>query len=57
LTEVTNTPEQIEIDENRTLELEQKHLFKILRFKNEEVFTNLETVLQKIATALSERNI
>lgn len=50
-----NTPEQIELDEARTLELEQKHLFKVLRFTNEEVLNNLEGVLSQIRVALANR--
>jgi len=48
---------QIELDENRTFELEQKYLFKVIRFSNEEIFTEIENVLQKIKTVMSERNI
>ena len=50
-----NTPEQIELDENRTLELEQKYLFKVIRFTNEEVSKDINAVLGRIKTALSER--
>lgn len=50
-----NTAEQVEIDENRTLELEQKYLFKVLRFTNEEVLNNMEFVLDMIRMILSER--
>ncbi|MHA3786916.1 endonuclease domain-containing protein [Flavobacterium hauense] len=52
-----NTPQQMELDENRTLELEQKHLFKVIRFRNEEVLKDINTVLEKIKTALSERRL
>jgi very-short-patch-repair endonuclease len=50
-----NSPEQIELDGNRTFELEQKHLFKVIRFTNEEVSKDINTVLEKIKTVLSER--
>lgn len=52
-----NTPEQKELDDNRTLELEQKYRFKIIRFQNEEITNDIETILQKIKIALSQRNI
>jgi leucyl-tRNA synthetase len=51
-----NSEEQTELDENRTLELEQKHLFKVIRFKNEEVKLNITNVLNKIKEELSSRN-
>ncbi|MEO7978342.1 class I tRNA ligase family protein [Flavobacterium sp.] len=51
-----NTNEQIELDELRTLELEQKHLFKFIRFNNEEVLNNIKEVLSKIKEELSTRN-
>jgi len=47
--------EQIELDEARTLELEQKYLFKVIRFTNDEVLNNLESVLSNIRIALSNR--
>ncbi len=50
------TKEQIELDEQRTLELEQKHLFKVIRFTNEEVLSNIKSVLSKIEEELSLRN-
>lgn len=52
-----NSSEQIELDENRTLELQQKYLFKVIRFRNEEVLKDINTVLEKIKTALSERKL
>lgn len=52
-----NTPEQKKLDEERTLELEQKHLFKVIRFQNEEVLNDIDTVLKRIKIALSQRNI
>ncbi|PZR22440.1 MAG: cytosine methyltransferase [Flavobacterium psychrophilum] len=52
-----NTPEQKEFDENRTLELEIKYNFKVIRFSNEEVSKDINTVLEKIKTVLSEKNI
>jgi len=47
--------EQTELDEVRTLELEQKHLFKVIRFSNEEVTNDIENVLSQIRIALSNR--
>ena len=47
--------EQIGLDEERTLELEQKHLFKVIRFTNEEVKNNLKIVLSKIKEELDLR--
>jgi len=49
-----NTSEQVELDENRAFELEQKYLFKVIRFTNEEVLKGIETVLLKIRLVLSE---
>jgi len=51
-----NSGEQIELDEERTLELEQKHLFKVTRFTNEEVKNDINIVLSKIKNELSLRN-
>ena len=51
-----DTKEQIELDEQRTLELEQKHLYKVIRFTNEEVLTDIKSVLLKIKEELSLRN-
>lgn len=53
--EYHNTTEQIEVDQERTLELEQKHGFKVIRFTNGEVNKDLEAVLQKIKTGLNNR--
>ncbi|GIZ09294.1 DUF559 domain-containing protein [Flavobacterium sp. UMI-01] len=53
--EYHNTPEQIEFDEQRTLELEQKHRFKVIRFTNEEVKKDIEKVLSEIKTELNKR--
>jgi len=50
-----NTLEQIELDAERTLELEQKYRFKIIRFTNEEVKRDIDTVLSKILTELNNR--
>ncbi|MGV1011513.1 MAG: leucine--tRNA ligase [Flavobacterium sp.] len=50
-----NTKEQSEIDEARTLELEQKHNFKVIRFSNEEVNKSISTVLNKIQEELNSR--
>jgi leucyl-tRNA synthetase len=47
-----NTKEQLELDEQRTLELEQKCLFKVIRFTNEEVSKNMDSVIVKIKAAL-----
>ncbi len=48
-------PEQTELDEARTLELEQKHLYKVIRFTNEEVLNDLDTVVSQIRLALANR--
>ncbi|MFA9195099.1 class I tRNA ligase family protein [Flavobacterium sp. FBOR7N2.3] len=48
--------EQVELDEQRTLELEQKHLYKVIRFTNEEVLNDIQSVLSKIKEELSLRN-
>jgi len=48
--------EQIELDELRTLELEQKHFYKVIRFTNEEVLNDIKSVLSKIKEELSLRN-
>jgi leucyl-tRNA synthetase len=53
--EYHSTPEQIELDESRTLELEQKYRFKVIRFTNDEVKNNLEAVLSKIKIELDNR--
>jgi very-short-patch-repair endonuclease len=45
--EVHDDPEQIEHDENRTAALEERG-FSILRFRNEEVISDLEKVLERI---------
>ncbi|WP_310560351.1 DUF559 domain-containing protein [Flavobacterium sp.] len=50
-----NATEQIESDEERTLELEQKHLFKVIRFTNEEVKFEICNVLSRIKQELSNR--
>jgi len=47
--------EQAELDEARTLELEQKHLFKVLRFSNEDVMFHISYVISQIRIALSNR--
>jgi len=49
------TSEQTELDEDRTLELEQKYFFKVLRFTNEQVIGDIEGVLTNIRIALSNR--
>jgi leucyl-tRNA synthetase len=51
-----NTNEQIELDEERTLELEQKYLFKVIRFTNNEVINDISNVLLKIKDELNLRN-
>lgn len=48
------TGQQNELDEERTFELEQKYLFKVLRFSNEEVLTDIVNVLNKIREFLSQ---
>jgi leucyl-tRNA synthetase len=48
--------EQIELDKQRTLELEQKYLFKVIRFTNDEVKNDLFNVLQKIKLNLEQLN-
>jgi len=53
--EYHNDPEQKILDEERTLELEQKHLFKVIRFTNDEVKHNKITVLNKIKVILDTR--
>jgi len=50
-----NIPNQKELDDVRTLELEQKHLFKVIRFTNEEVVKSIEIVLNEIIIVLSEQ--
>ncbi|MEY3439279.1 MAG: hypothetical protein RL265_1864, partial [Bacteroidota bacterium] len=49
------TKDQIELDEERTFELEQKHLFKVIRLTNEEVKNDVNAVLSKIKIELSNR--
>jgi very-short-patch-repair endonuclease len=44
---VHDTAERMEYDDNRTFELEEKG-FRVLRFRNEEIITNIEYVLSKI---------
>jgi leucyl-tRNA synthetase len=53
--EYHNEIEQKEKDEERTLLLEQKHLFKVIRFTNQEVENDLTNVLSKIKTELCNR--
>jgi len=43
---------QLDKDAQRTLELEQKKGFTVIRFTNEEVISNLETVIKKIEDVL-----
>lgn len=47
------TKQQSELDSERTFELEQKYLFKVLRFSNEEVLTDIVNVLNKIREFVS----
>lgn len=54
--EYHNNKEQIELDQERTLELEQKHFFKVIRFTNEEVKFEISKVLSTIKQVLSSRN-
>jgi leucyl-tRNA synthetase len=53
--EYHNNVGQKEKDGERTLLLEQKYLFKVIRFTNQEIETNLELVLSKIKVELSNR--
>ncbi len=53
--EYHNTKEQIELDNERTLELEQKHDFKVIRFSNNEVNKQISEVLIKIESELKSR--
>ena len=53
--EYHNTKEQIELGDERTLELEQKHNFKVIRFSNDEVKTQTPLVLTKIQQELLSR--
>ncbi|TDL99937.1 MAG: leucine--tRNA ligase [Flavobacteriaceae bacterium] len=53
--EYHNSKEQIELDKERTLELEQKHDFKVIRFSNEEVNKKISEVLNKIELELKSR--
>ena len=46
---------QKEKDDERTLLLEQKYFFKVIRFTNQEVENDLSTVLAKIKTELDTR--
>ncbi|NDI97924.1 leucine--tRNA ligase [Flavobacterium sp. LaA7.5] len=50
-----STDEQAELDETRTLELEQKYNFKVIRFTNDEVLNDIDAVTSKIKEVLSER--
>jgi leucyl-tRNA synthetase len=50
-----NLKEQRELDEERTFELEQKHLFKVIRFTNDEVKFEISKVLSIIKQELSKR--
>jgi leucyl-tRNA synthetase len=49
------TKEQKELDEQRSLELEQKHNFKVIRFTNDEVNKQISEVLNKIDSELKVR--
>ena len=44
--------EQIEYDAARTQWLSEQHGYRVLRFTNQEVFTNIEAVLEAIRAAL-----
>jgi cyclase len=44
-------PEQFEYDQNRDKELEELGL-RVMRFKNEEVFNDIDTVITKIKEAI-----
>jgi len=47
-----NTPEQTDLDLAREFELEQKHLFKVIRFTNDEVINKIRDVITKIENTL-----
>ncbi len=53
--EYHNNPEQQLVDEERTVALEQKHLFKVIRFTNEEVKQDISAVLSRIKIELDAR--
>lgn len=53
--EYHNSKEQIELDNERTLELEQKYNFKVIRFSNDEVNKQISEVLTKIESELKSR--
>ncbi len=53
--EYHNDAEQKEKDDDRTLILEQKYFFKVIRFKNEVVLNDLKNVLSKIKIELTRR--
>ncbi|PDS23869.1 leucine--tRNA ligase [Flavobacterium branchiophilum] len=53
--EYHNSNEQMELDNERTLQLEQKHNFKVIRFTNEEVNKKISVVLEKINHELNLR--
>lgn len=52
--EVHNKPEQRERDENRTVALEELG-FKVIRFKNEEVYNNPTHVIKTILKHINDR--
>jgi very-short-patch-repair endonuclease len=52
--EVHNNPEQMEIDKERTLELNDYGI-EIIRFWNSEVVNNIENVLERIMKAIELR--
>ncbi|OYU85008.1 MAG: hypothetical protein CFE24_03955 [Flavobacterium sp. BFFFF2] len=51
--EYHNSPEQQNLDAERTLELEKKHQFKVLRFTNDDVNTKISFVINKIKEHLN----
>jgi leucyl-tRNA synthetase len=53
--EYHNDLEQKEKDDERTLILEQKYFYKVIRFTNDEVINDLKSVVSKIETKLKER--
>ena len=53
--EYHNTPDQQALDTERTLELEQKYFFKVIRFTNDEVKHHISIVLNKIKETLELR--
>jgi len=51
--EIHNDDESIEYDKNRTAEL-NKFGIRVLRFTNEEVFSEMDSIIKKILKAITE---